>query len=53
MHFYGNVFKISLKNLRDANIGMFEPDSILKFEYPIHCVNIVQDAKFESKIIYY
>ncbi|MHA1296891.1 MAG: hypothetical protein ACTSRH_10465 [Promethearchaeota archaeon] len=51
--FDGSVFKISLKNLKDAETGMFEPDSILKFEYPIHCVNPVQDAKFESEIIYY
>ena len=50
--FNGNVFKISLKDLRNSETGMFKPESNLQFEYPIHCVNPVQDAKFESEIIY-
>ena len=50
--FNGNVFKISLKDLRNSETGMFQPESSLQFEYPIHCVNPVQDAKFESEIIY-
>jgi uncharacterized repeat protein (TIGR01451 family) len=32
---------------------MFKPESTIKFEYPIHCINPVQDAKFESEIIYH
>jgi len=50
--FDGNVFKITLKDLRNSETGMFQPESSLQFDYPIHCVNPVQDAKFESEIIY-
>ena len=50
--FDGSVFKISLKDLRNSESGMFKPESSLRFEYPIHCVNPVQDAKFESELIY-
>ncbi|MHA1669908.1 MAG: hypothetical protein ACTSV5_04940 [Promethearchaeota archaeon] len=50
--FDGSVFKISLKDLRNSETGMFKPESHLQFEYPIHCVNPVQDAKFESELIY-
>ena len=50
--FDGSVFKISLNDLRNSETGMFEPESTLKFEYPIHCVSPVQGAKFESEIFY-
>ena len=50
--FDGSVFTISLKDLRNSSNGMFEPESTLKFQYPIHCMNPVQDARFESEIIY-
>jgi hypothetical protein len=50
--FDGSVFKITLKDLRNSDSGMFTPESNLQFKYPIHCVNPVQDAKFESEIIY-
>jgi len=50
--FDGSVFKVSLNDLRNSKTGMFEPESTLKFEYPIHCISPVQDAKFESEIIY-
>jgi uncharacterized repeat protein (TIGR01451 family) len=50
--FDGSVFTLSLKDLRNSSTGMFEPESTLQFEYPIHCMNPVQDARFESEIIY-
>ncbi|MHA1626182.1 MAG: hypothetical protein ACTSXN_09370 [Promethearchaeota archaeon] len=50
--FDGSVFKISLKDLRNSESGMFKPESSLQFDYPIHCVNPVQDAKFESELIF-
>ncbi|MHA1914617.1 MAG: hypothetical protein ACW986_11060 [Promethearchaeota archaeon] len=49
----GNVFKISLTNLKDTSTGMFKPDSTLEFKYPVHCVNPVRDSTFESEIVYY
>ena len=51
--FDGSVFKITLKDLRNSDNGLFAPESSLEFEYPIHCINPVQDAKFESEIIYF
>jgi hypothetical protein len=51
--FDGSVFKITLKDLRNSDNGMVAPESSLEFEYPIHCINPVQDAKFESEIIYF
>jgi hypothetical protein len=53
VHFDGNVFKISLKDLRNSSNGMFMPESSLAFQYPIHCVNPAQESKFESEIIYF
>jgi hypothetical protein len=50
--FEGNVFKISLTDLRNGDRGMFKPASSIEFQYPIHCVNPVQDATFESEITY-
>ncbi|TFG01258.1 MAG: hypothetical protein EU542_07275 [Promethearchaeota archaeon] len=50
--FDSNVFRISLKNLRNSDTGLFMPESILEFEYPIHCVNPVKEATFESEITY-
>lgn len=51
--FDGSVFKITLKDLRRSDNGLFAPESSLEFQYPIHCINPVQDAKFESEIIYF
>ncbi len=51
--FDDNVFKISLKNLKDTTNGMFMPDSTLEFEYPIHCINPARESTFESEIIYF
>jgi uncharacterized repeat protein (TIGR01451 family) len=48
----GSILKISLNDLRNSSTGLFNPDSTIMFKYPIHCVNPVQDAKFESEIIY-
>ncbi|MHA1487031.1 MAG: hypothetical protein ACTSSC_07635, partial [Promethearchaeota archaeon] len=49
----GNVFKISLKDLRNTSNGLFMPESSLEFQYPIHCINPAQDSKFESEITYF
>lgn len=50
--FDGKIFKISLKDLRNSGSGMFKPESSLVFKYPIHCINPVQEATFESQIVY-
>jgi len=52
VNFDGSVFKLQLKDLRNSDTGMFKPDSTLEFKYPIHCINPVQDATFESQLIY-
>jgi len=52
VNFDGKVFKLQLKDLRNSDTDMFKPDSSLIFKYPIHCINPVQDASFESQIIY-
>lgn len=52
VNFDGNVFKISLTDLRNSSTGMFTPESSIQFKYPIHCINPVQDATFESEITY-
>ena len=49
----GNVFKISLKDLRNSSNGLFMPESSLEFQYPVHCMNPAQDSKFESEITYF
>jgi hypothetical protein len=50
--FDGNTFKINLKDLKNSATGMFKPESTIQFQYPIHCIKPVQEAKFESEIIY-
>jgi len=50
--FEANVFTISLTDLKDSSTGMFEPDSTIGFEYPVHCVNPAKDSTFESEIFY-
>ncbi len=51
--FDGSVFKIELKDLRSSDNGIFVPEASLEFQYPIHCINPIQDAKFESEITYF
>jgi len=51
--FDGNVFKISMKDLRNSSNGLFMPESSLEFQYPVHCINPAQESKYESEIIYY
>jgi hypothetical protein len=48
----GNLLRITLKDLKNSATGMFLPESTIKFQYPVHCVNPVQDAQFESEVIY-
>lgn len=50
--FEANVFTISLTDLKDTSTGMFEPDSTIEFEYPVHCVNPAKASTFESEIFY-
>jgi len=50
--FGSNVLQISLKDLRNSTTGMFMPESILEFEYPIHCINPVKESTFESEMLY-
>ena len=47
-----NAFKIELNDLKDTSSGMFEPESTIEVQYPIHCMNPVRDARFESEVIY-
>ncbi|MHA1148070.1 MAG: hypothetical protein ACTSR8_07465 [Promethearchaeota archaeon] len=49
--FEDNVLTISFKDLKDTDWGMFEADSTMEFQYPIHVVNPAEDARFESQII--
>jgi hypothetical protein len=48
-----HVFKIALTDLKDSSTGLFEPDSTIEFEYPIHCVSPTKGSTFESEIIYH
>lgn len=52
VNFNNNVLTISLTDLRNSDTGMFMPESILEFEYPIHSINPVKEATFESEILY-
>jgi len=47
-----NVFKIELTDLKDSSTGMFEPESKLEVQYPIHCINPAQESRFESEVVY-
>ena len=46
------VLEIELKDLRDTDTGMFEPESVLEFTYPIHSINPPRDSTFESEVVY-
>ncbi len=48
----GNVLSISFSDLKDSSTGMFEPESTLEIKYPIHCINPIRDARFESEVTY-
>jgi len=50
--FDGSIFKISLTDLRNKSTGMFKPESSIEFKYPVHSINPVQEATFESEIMY-
>ena len=52
VNFNNNVLIISLTDLRNSATDMFMPESILEFEYPIHSINPVKEATFESEINY-
>jgi hypothetical protein len=53
VNFDGKIFKISLRDLKNTSTGVLKPESSLRFEYPIHSVNPVQNTKFESDVIYH
>jgi len=46
------ILNIVLKNLKDSSTGMFEPESTLEAQYPIHAMKPSKDARFESEVIY-
>ncbi|TXT54670.1 MAG: hypothetical protein BAJALOKI2v1_750004 [Promethearchaeota archaeon] len=48
--FEDNNLEISLLDLRDSDMGMFQPDSTLEFKYPIHIEAPSKDTTFESEI---
>ncbi len=48
----GNVLSISFSDLKDSSTGMFEPESTMEIKYPIHCINPIRDARFESEVTY-
>jgi len=48
----GNSLRIELKDLKDSSTGMFEPESKLEVQYPIHSINPAQESRFESEVIY-
>ncbi|TXT62401.1 MAG: hypothetical protein BAJALOKI1v1_950004 [Promethearchaeota archaeon] len=43
---------ISLENLKESTTGMFEPESVLEIQYPIHCIEPAKESVFESEIVY-
>ena len=47
-----NAFTIELKDLKETSSGMFEPESTIEVQYPVHCINPARDARFESEVIY-
>ena len=49
--FDDNTLKIELANLRDTDAGMFEPESTIEIQYPIHCVNPARDSRFETEVV--
>ncbi|MFO8020527.1 MAG: hypothetical protein R6U96_18030 [Promethearchaeia archaeon] len=46
-----NILRINFDNLKDSDMGMFDPDSELEFNYPIHVNNPSKDAIFDSEVI--
>ena len=49
--FEDNILLVQFKDLKDSDLGMFEADSELEFQYPIHVINPSQGATFESEVI--
>ncbi|TXT53391.1 MAG: hypothetical protein BAJALOKI1v1_2460001 [Promethearchaeota archaeon] len=43
---------IRLNDLRNTDIGQFNPGDILTVNYPIQIINPPQEARFESEVIY-
>lgn len=43
---------ISLQNLKDSTTGMFEQDSVIEIQYPIHCIDPAKESLFESEVVY-
>jgi len=52
VHVDDNAFKIELTDLKDSSTGMFEPESKLEVQYPIHCISPAQESRFESEVVY-
>ncbi|MBN1802300.1 MAG: hypothetical protein JW891_12385 [Candidatus Lokiarchaeota archaeon] len=47
-----DIIQVRLKGLKDAPTGMFEPESKIMLEYPIHMVKPQRDAIFETDVLY-
>ncbi len=49
--FDDNILKIELTDLKDTDAGMFEPESTIEIQYPIHCINPARDTRFETEVV--
>ncbi len=47
-----NTLSIQINDLRNTDIGLFNPGDILFVNYPIQIINPSQKARFESDVIY-
>lgn len=45
-----NTMIFNLKDLKDSDMGMFQPDSKLELQYPIHCIKPKRDDRFVSEV---
>ncbi len=43
---------IVLKDLRNSSLGMFEPNSVIEVQHPIHVIDPPRDTEFEPEVIY-
>ncbi|MFO8020767.1 MAG: hypothetical protein R6U96_19245 [Promethearchaeia archaeon] len=48
----GNTLQFTLEDLKDSDMGMFESDSELELQYPIHCSKPKRDDRFASDIMF-
>ncbi len=51
LRFEDDTLIYDVKDLKNRPEGMFDPDSAYEFKYPVHAVNPVEDAQFETDAI--